>query len=224
MFYVNIFFELLLGFFALLLLTRILGKTTFNQMSTFDFIAVLILGELVGAAMYVKGVDFLHILFAMFIWGGLIYLSAVITQKFRKSRQYLEGYPSIVIKNGKVDYEVMRKNKMDLNQLSMLLRTKDTFSFKEVEFAIIETNGSISVLKKQQYENVKNKDLNIAPQKVTLSYFLIMDGEVIDKNLKQIGKDISWLNNQLIPTDYKSPKDIFIAQWSESEGLFIQGY
>lgn len=223
-FYIDIFIELLIGFFALLLLTRLLGKTTINQISTFDFIAVLILGELLGAAMYVKGVELFHIIFAMLVWGSLIFLSAYITQKFRKTRKYLEGYPSIVIKNGIVDFKVMKKNKLDLNQLAMLLRSKEIFSFNDVAFAIIETNGDISVMKKHLCSNVTNNDLQLAPQKVTLPYLLIMDGEVIHENLKEINKDASWLNNLLLGASFKSSSDVFIAQWDETSGLFIQGY
>lgn len=223
-FYIHIFFELVIGFLALLLLTRLLGKTTMNQFSAFDFIAVLILGELVGAAMYVRGVNLLHIIFAMFIWGALIYLSAHFTQKFRKSRKYLEGYPSIVISNGIVDFNVMKKNKLDLNQLAMLLRSKEIFSFNDVAFAIIETNGDISVMKKHLSSNVTNNDIKSAPQKVSLPYLLIMDGEIIHENLTIINKDITWLNTQLSSANFKSASDVFIVQWNETDGLFIQGY
>jgi uncharacterized membrane protein YcaP (DUF421 family) len=84
--------------------TRGLGRTTNSKISTFDFIALFILGELVGAAMYVKGTRWKHVLFAMVVWGIMIYVSAWITQKFRKSRELFEGHLLVVINKGYVDF------------------------------------------------------------------------------------------------------------------------
>ncbi len=220
----DIIIELIVGYIALLIMTRVLGKTTITQISTFDFIAVLILGELVGAAMYSEGTKWTHVLFAMLIWGILIYSTAIITQKFRKSREIFEGHPSIIIKKGMIDFKTMKKNQLDLDQLMMLLRLKDVFSIIEVDYAIIEANGDISILKKMQFAPVTNGDMNIAPKMQYLSYMLIQDGEIIDENLTTIGKTAEWLENEIKTRQFGSVKEVFLAEYNEEYGLFVQGY
>jgi uncharacterized membrane protein YcaP (DUF421 family) len=222
--YKDIFIELFIGFFALLALTKILGKTTMSQFSTFDFIAVLVLGELVSAAMYVRETKILHVLFAVIIWGSLIYLTALITQKFRKTRTIFEGAPQIIINKGKVVHDVLKKNQMDLDQLSLGLRLKDAFSFYEVEYAILEPNGSISVMKKMPFNPVTTKDMNLPFKNQSLSYPVILDGEIIEQSLPIIQKDKKWLLEQLKKFNYSDVKDVFIAEWNGETGLFIQGY
>lgn len=223
-YYKDIFLELFIGYFALLVLTKILGKTTISQFSTFDFIAVLVLGELVGAAMYVKETKVLHVLFAIAIWGALIYFTALITQKFRKSRSIFEGTPQLIINKGKIVFEVLKKNQMDLDQLSMGLRLKDAFSFYEVEYAFLEPNGDISVIKKPPYNTVTTKDLNLPPKVQCLSYHIVLDGEVIEKGLSSIQKDKQWLLNELKNYNHTDEKDVFVAEWNDETGLFVQGY
>ncbi len=220
----DILVELVIGYILLLIMTRVLGKTTITQISTFDFIAVLILGELVGAAMYVPDTKWQHVLFAMGIWGVLIYGTAWVTQKIRKSRELFEGHPSIVISKGYIDFQVMKKNQLDLDQLMMLLRIKDVFSIREVEYAILEANGDVSVLKKFPFANVTNNDLKLVPQTQVLSYTVIQDGEVIYENLTTIGKTEDWLKTEIFHHQFKETKEVFLAEWNDQHGMFVQGY
>lgn len=124
--------ELLIGFVALLIMTKLLGKTTLSQITPFDFISALILGELVGNAIYDKEVKLGSILFAIALWGGMIFLIELCTQKLRGTREFLEGKPSIIIRNGHLDRQELKKNKLDINQLQHLLRRDKVFSIREV--------------------------------------------------------------------------------------------
>jgi len=134
--FTHIFSELIIGYFLLLLLTKVLGKTQITQITTFDFVSVLVLGELVGNAMYDTETGIKEIMYSILIWGGLIYITEFITQKFRKTRQLLEGKPSIIINKGKIDFKELKKNHLDINQLQHLLRAKDVFSIAECAYAI----------------------------------------------------------------------------------------
>ena len=107
--FLKISFELIVGFFALLILTRVLGKTTLSQITAFDFISAVILGELVGNAMFDEQIGLSKILFGVVLWGSLIYITEMITQKFRKSRSFLEGGPTVVVYKGKIDYGQLKK-------------------------------------------------------------------------------------------------------------------
>ncbi len=206
------------------MMTKILGKTQITQLTPFDFISALVLGELVGNAIYDNEIGLQYVLYAIVFWGTLIYVIEMITQKFRGSRSFLEDKPSLVISEGKIQYEELKKNKLDLNQLQHLLREKDVFSVREVEYGILETDGSINVLKKQPYDSPKNQDLKIPAKAVFLPILLILDGEIIEESLIKLGKEKSWLTDELFRRGIPGPTSVLFAEWVEGEGFEIQTY
>ena len=222
MLFLNIFIELLIGFIALMILTKLLGKTQISQLTPFDFISALVLGELVGNAVYDKNVHIGMILFATILWGVFIYVTEWLTQKFRKTRGIFEGKPSIVIKNGLIDRDQLKKNKLDINQLLNLLRQKDVFSIREVEYAILEADGKISVLKKSNYAKPTISDLNLPVKPVNLAITLISDGEIDRDNLRTAGFDEAWLEQQLRKLNIEKVNDVLYAEWKQDEGFYCQ--
>ncbi|MFD1852102.1 DUF421 domain-containing protein [Oceanobacillus bengalensis] len=222
--YITMFFELLFGFFALLAVTKILGKTQMSQITPFDFISALILGELVGNALFDPNAGILEIGFVVSVWTAIMYISEAITQKFKGSRAFIEGSPAIVIFRGKLIRDTMKKNKLDLDQLQHLLRAKDVFSLKEVEFAILESDGTMSVLKKSDYQTPSRKDMKLAPQEVILPTTLISDGEILYDNLREKNLTEDWLNKQLHEQGYSNVEDVFYAEYAKGEDLLIMPF
>lgn len=213
--------ELSIGFLALLVATRILGKTQITQITPFDFISALILGELVGNAVYDDQVGLSKVLFSIILWVVLILIVEWVTQKWMRTRHYLEGQPTIIIHKGRLIREGLKKSKIDINQIQHLLRAKDVFSLREVEFAVLETNGDLSVLKKSQYGTPTRNDLNIQGDVVTLPVTMILDGNAVKDNLQEFGFDENWLVDQLKPFGTDSIKDVLYAEWQEGSGLFV---
>ncbi|GLI84702.1 UPF0702 transmembrane protein YetF [Rossellomorea marisflavi] len=222
--YTSIAVELIVGYFALLILTKVLGKTQITQISAFDFISALILGELVGNSLYDDKISVFQVLTAILIWGALIFVTEFFTQKSRKFRHLMEGTPAIVINKGIINYNVLKKNHLDLNQLQHLLRAKDIFSVKECEYALLESNGTLSVIKKPLYDQVQRQDLSLPLKKATLPLSLIMDGEILYDNLKIAGEDDQWLQAEINRHGFTSSEDVLFAEWTENEPLFVQGY
>lgn len=222
--YTSIAVELIVGYFALLILTKVLGKTQITQISAFDFISALILGELVGNSLYDDKISVFQVLTAILIWGALIFVTEFFTQKSRKFRHLMEGTPDIVINQGIINYNVLKKNHLDLNQLQHLLRAKDIFSVKECEYALLESNGTLSVIKKPLYDQVQRQDLSLPLKKATLPLSLIMDGEILYDNLKIAGEDDQWLQAEINRHGFTSSEDVLFAEWTENEPLFVQGY
>ncbi|WP_044748636.1 DUF421 domain-containing protein [Bacillus alveayuensis] len=216
--------ELVVGYVALLFTTKILGKTQITQITAFDFISALVLGELVGNALYDKNIGIPQILFSIALWGALIYITEFTTQKKKKSRAILEGKPTLVIAQGKILRDKMKENKLDINQLQHLLRSKGAFSIREVEYAILETDGTVSVLKKSPYELPTRQDHQMPEQLVTLPVTLIIDGEVIWDNLKEFGFSKEWLKNQIQSFGAKEYKDVLYAEWQEGKGIHVQTF
>lgn len=220
----QILLELFLGYIALFALTKLMGKTQITQITPFDFISALILGELVGNAVYDNDIKFSKVIFAIIVWGLLIFLTEIITQKKKGLRKILEGEPSIVIRQGKIDYQVLKKAHLDINQLQHLLRSKDVFSIRECEYAILETDGSISVLKKDNFANVTKTDLNLPLSSPTLPVTLILDGEIEVDNLQMIKWDKDRLEKEIKQHGIQSVKDVLYAEWKEGEALHVQSY
>ncbi|WP_427902226.1 YetF domain-containing protein [Ornithinibacillus xuwenensis] len=219
--YTQMLADTLFGFFALYILTKVLGKTQISQLTAFDFISAIILGELVGNALFDDNAGVLQIAYVLFLWGALLYITEIITQKFKGTRALLEGSPEIVIRNGKMIRDVMKKNKLDVNQLQHLLRSKDVFSVREVEYAILETNGEISVLRKSDYQNPTRKDMKLSPMEVNLSTMVINDGEIIYDNLEEKNLTEEWLMEQLKEQGFDKVEEVFYAEYLKDEELLI---
>src|SRR5699024_5816751 len=120
--YFHIFTDTVFGFFALFLLTKLLGKTQISQLTAFDFISAVILGDLVGNAIFDKDTGIAKIAFVIALWGVLLYTAEMVVQKFKASRFILDGKPSLVIHKGVIIREEMKKNKIDVSELQHLLR------------------------------------------------------------------------------------------------------
>ncbi|WP_066048033.1 DUF421 domain-containing protein [Robertmurraya korlensis] len=222
--YFTVGIELIVGFVVLFLLAKLLGKTQLSQITPFDFISALILGELVGNAIYDHETSWVEILFSTAVWGGLIFLVEIITQKFKSTRKSLEGEPNIVIHNGIIKYQTLKKAKLDINQLQALVRQQGYFSLQEVQFAILETNGMVSVLPKSQNRPPTLDDLNIKAEQPSIPVTLIIDGEVLSGNLHEAGLDEQWLKEELSKQNFHSFEKVLYAEWKKNQGLFAMSY
>lgn len=220
----HIFLDSIIGFLALFVITKVLGKSQITQITAFDFISALVLGELVGNALYDKETGIPHIIFAVTLWGVFIYVTEFLTQKWKKTRSLLEGKPSMIIHKGKVLKDEMKKARLDINQLQHLLRSKDAFSIQDVEYAILETDGSISVLKKTMMQNPTRKDFNLKPESVFLPITIISDGEVIWDNLKESKLNENWLKSELSKHNVTDYHEIMYAEWQKGEPLYVLPY
>lgn len=212
--------EAIVGFAALFVITKILGKTQITQITPFDFISALILGELIGNALYDPEVGLVMILYAVTLWGTLIWSIDIITQKFRRSRAFLEGKPSLLIRRGQLQRKIMKENRIDLNQLMHLLRDKGVFSIQEVEYAILESNGAISIMKKHLYQTPNYQFFNATPKAVYLPTAVILDGEIVLENLKEIEIDENTLRKE-VEKQGLTIEEVIYAEWHKEQGLYI---
>ncbi|KAF9116542.1 hypothetical protein BGX30_005926 [Mortierella sp. GBA39] len=115
----------------------------------------------------------------------------------------------------------MKKNRLDFEQLRMMLRQKDIFSLREVAYAIFETNGSLSVLKNADFEAVQKQDLDLDTDPSGLTYNLLEDGDYNDDKLQQIGRDRKWLAAMLKEKGFSDPGKLAYVEWEEGKGLYI---
>lgn len=213
--------ELFVGLLALLTVTKLLGKTQIDQLTPFDFISALILGELVGNSVYDPDIKVWSILYAVAFWGLLIYIIEKLTLNIRGTRRIFEGSPSVVIRKGIIVRKELKSNKLSIDELQQMLRQqKDIFSLREVEYAILEPNGKISAIKKSKYADPTIEDLKIKQKAVYIPISLISDGKVVPDNLKLAGFDENWLLKQIQKKNIMNFEDVLYAEWKEDEGFF----
>ncbi|WP_251550793.1 DUF421 domain-containing protein [Neobacillus muris] len=222
--YKDLALELIVGFVALLLVLKLLGRLQFSQITPFDFITGMVMGNLVGDAAFDEKTGLGEILFSIAIWGLLIYCVELLTQKSAFLRSFLEGTPSFLVYKGRIVYKNIKKNKMDLNEFQQLMRKKGYFSIYEAEYVILERDGEISVVPKHKYGAPTKQDLSIPAKPVNLPIAVILDGNLVEQNLKETGHNEEWLKDQLSKKNIKNYKEIFYAEWQEDRGLQISTY
>ena len=209
--------KIIVGFLALMLVIRIVGKKELSEVTPFDIVFIVILGGILEEALYDKKVMIWEVLYTIVIWAALNLITNYIVRKFEKLRPFIIGKPSILVNNGVLDIEELKKNKMESEQLRSVLRQNGYFSLKDVKYVLLEPGGQISVLEKDPAENIKSNEL---------SHLLIDEGQIEKRTLAQIGKNQQWLIQMLNEEgyEYDDIKKIYYAEWTEGDGLFIQCY
>lgn len=219
-----VFVRSIIGFFSLLIFARIIGKEQISQLTFFDYI----LGITIGSIASELSIDLTSRAWPHWIglltWTALGYLMELITLKWRYAAKYLDGEPTIVIMNGKIMENALKKLKYRASDIMALLRNKEVFDLNQVDFAIIEPNGQISVLKKPQYQNLTPKDMNISVSSTGISTELIYDGIVIEENLRQLNKDKTWLMAQLKMQGINDTAEVFLVTLNPAGNLYVDKY
>ncbi len=213
-----------LSFFILLFLTRLLGKKQISQLTFFNYITGITIGSLTAIISLDKTVPFINGVTSLAVWGGLTIIAGYITLKSPRTRILIDGEPTIVIKNGKIDEKALASLRLNMDDLMMLIRKKNIFSIKEVDYAILEPNGSLSVLKKPEKQSTVKEDLMTAkpmiPSHLYLPAELIVDGNIVKRNLKKLNLDEAWLVKQLQEAQ-TTIKDVFYAEIQSDGSLHI---
>ncbi|MFZ3577759.1 DUF421 domain-containing protein [Virgibacillus sp. DJP39] len=222
LFYLSV--ELIIGFTLLFLLVKILGKKIINQITPFTFIAAIVLSELLGNALYDEKVGITYIIFSMSLWALLLFIVEILGQKVLFFRKVFEGKPSVLIRNGIINRDQLKMNRMNINQLQSLLRQSETFSIREVAYCYLEANGAISILKKSPKQKLQQEDISLPPQMVYVPVTLIRDGELLRDELIDIDQSEEWLINELQIQNIDDYRNVFVAEWMEGDGLFVQTF
>ena len=210
-----------MAFFGILIYARILGKQQMSQLTFYDYVTGITFGNIAATIAVDQGNKTLLYLWVLTIFTAINYVMGVVTERSRPLRKIIEGEPVILIHNGKIMEHNMAKSRYNMENLLMQLREKEVFNIKDVEFAVAETDGQLTVLKKSQKRPVTPADLNVdTPYEGILSE-IIVDGEVIYQNLKQNNLDENWLIKQLKSLGYNSAKDITYASLDENGNIYI---
>lgn len=202
-----IFFRTLLMYFAILIIFRLMGKREIGELSVLDLVVFIMIGEMAVVAIENHNEPVVNTLLPMVVLLGIQIALALFSLRSNRIRKLIDGKPSILISKGKIDEKEMRKQRYNFDDLLMQLRSKDIDNIADVEFAILETSGQLSVVKKSKN---KNKPASYTEP-------LIVGGKIQQSNLKKSNKTEAWLRSELQKRGYGDISRISFCSYQDGE-------
>ncbi|WP_131917807.1 DUF421 domain-containing protein [Heliophilum fasciatum] len=208
-------------YFAVLLIMRIMGKREIGQLSPIDLVVAIMIAELAAIPMEDISRPLHHGLLPIAILAFAELAFSYFAMRWMPMRRFLDGSPTLIIRDGQLLDDEMRRTRYNLNDLLAQLREKDVFNIADVEVALLETSGKLSVLLKSQKRPATPEDLNIPTAYEGLVSPLIMDGVVNHRVLQMIGFDEAWLRQELLRQGITKQSDVFFASIDTQGQLYV---
>lgn len=212
----------LILYLIVVVVMRIMGKREIGQLQPFELAIAIMISELASVPMQNTGIPLLNGIIPIFTLLFAHYAFAFISLKSIKARAVICGKPKILIENGKILEENLRQEMYTLNDLVEQLRIKNVANISDVEYAILETNGQLSVITKSQKRPVNPEDLNISTKYEGLPVDLIIDGGILHDNLRKINLDEGWLSQELQKLGINNAKDVLFATLDSNGNIYYQ--
>ena len=216
--------RLAIAFITLLGLTKLMGRKEISQMTFFNFVSAISIGTLGASLAIDSSLSITNGLIALIAWSAFTIILDFLSIKSPKFRITIEGYPSILIKKGQIMEKELRKVRLDIDALNALLRKKNVFSVSDVDYAIFELDGTLSVMKKEPKQTLTKSDMNINQTNVNvfpITTSVISDGKIKQENLKKLNLDEQWLERQLKLSGVDSISEVFYAEVQKDGTLYI---
>ena len=215
------FFRAIILYIIVLIVMRLMGKREISQMQPFELAISIMIADLATIPMSEIGIPIFNGIVPIL---GLLVMHLVISVINIKSislRKFICGKPSILIYRGKIDEKVLKKERFTINELQERLRRNNIINLGDVEYAILETSGEVTVIQKPEKRGTIPEDFNIVPEYEGIPYDLVIDGKVITKNLEKLGKNEKWLENHLKPFKMK-PEEALVVTINGKNEIFCQ--
>lgn len=210
----------LFSLLTLFLITKLIGKKQVSELSLFDYVIGISIGNFTAEMTMGLNNQYINGVVAIFTFGIISWLVSRLTMKSIILRRILIGTPTIVIQEGKIIKENMKKLNIDINDLLEQCRNNGTFDISQIEYAIMEVNGKISIMLKPEYNPVTMNDMNLKPTLQDLCANVIIDGRIMMKNLNNMNKSKQWLLKELKVKGYNL-EDILLATLDINEKLTV---
>ncbi len=207
---IKVIFTSVLSAAALFVIAKIMGHKQMSQLDFFDYITGITIGS-IAAELATELENPWNPLVAMIVYGVITVVLALLTGKFPKTRKFINGTPTIIMDNDKIYRKNMKKAKIDLSEFMVLCRQEGYFNLNDIQTAVFEYNGRLTVLPKSANRPATPADLNIQPTAASIQTEVIMDGRILHGNLKRLGVNTTWLQKELERQGYKNAKEIFLG-------------
>lgn len=215
------FFRAILLYTIVLIVMRLMGKREIGQLQPFELAISIMIADLASIPMTDTGVPISNGIIPILGLLVMHLLISIINLKSIKAREIICGKPRILIYRGRIDEKALKKERFTINELEERLRGNNVVNLGDVEYAILETSGNITVIQKPEKRNTIPEDFNIVPDYEGISYDLVVDGKIMDKNLKKLGKNYQWLKNQVAKFKIR-PEEALVVTIDGKGQIFCQ--
>ena len=215
------FFRAIVLYIVVLIVMRLMGKREIGQLQPFELAISIMIADLASIPMTEIGIPIFNGIVPIL---GLLVMHLIISMinlKSLKAREIICGKPSILIYRGKIDEKQLKKERFTINELQERLRGNNVTNLGDVEYAILETSGEVTVIQKPEKRNTIPQDFNIQPEYEGIPYDLVIDGKVMEKNLKIIGKNYEWLKKEVSKFKMK-PEEALVVTIDGKGQIFCQ--
>ena len=218
--FVRLLFTSVLSVVTLFFMTKIMGHRQVAQLDFFDYICGITIGS-IAAELATELEEPWKPLLALLVYGGISIGLSRITEKLPRSRKYINGTPTILMDRGRLYRDNLKKAKLDLSEFLLLCREAGYFDLNDIQTAIFECNGKLTVLPISTKRPVTPEDLNLEPSPVGIQTEVIMDGRILEGNLRRLGVDRKWLDKQLRSKGYHDAKEILLGVCDPAKQLTL---
>lgn len=206
---------------TLFLITKMLGKKQVSQLSLFDYVIGISIGNFAAEMTINLESNEINGIWAVVLFGLFAYLVSYLTMKSMTMRRFFMGTPTVIIQNGKILEKNLRKVKFDINDMLEEIRSTGYFDLSQVEYALMEANGKLSILPKSEYRPLTPKDMNLNMPNEGLCANIIIDSKIMHNNLKMCKKDEKWLKKELKIKGYSDLSKILLATLDNDEKITV---
>ncbi len=217
-----IFVRTVILYFAILISMRIMGKRQLGEMEISEFIVAALIADLAATPLQDIGIPLLNGLVPIIIMFCFEIIIAGLNMRSVKLRKLTYGRPEIIIRNGRIIREAMQKNRFTLDELMQELRAQGLTDTAQVEYAVLETNGQLSIILKSGDQPATASQMGVDADDVSYAHIIINEGRILDNNLKLLGRDRRWLANELKRQNLRSADEVYILTLSENGSVFCQ--
>lgn len=215
------FIRVIILYILVLIVMRLMGKREIGQLQPFELAISIIIADLATVPMADIGIPITDGIIPILALLLLHILISIINLKSVKLRGFISGKPSILIYRGKIDEKSLKKERITVTELQERLRNNNIVNIGDVEYAILETSGQITVIQKPEKRGIIPKDLNIVPQYEGISYDLVLDGRIMYENLEILEKDYEWLKKQVAKFGMK-PEEALLVTLDGGNQIYCQ--
>ena len=218
---VDIIIRAVISFLLLLIVTRLIGRKAISQMTFFDFAAAITMGTLAASIGMGNYTGSFPAAIVLLTFAFLAIITGYLHIKSFSFRKLVNSEPVTLIRNGEIVEDNMRRTRTTINALNALLREKNVFNMNDVEFAIMEVDGELSVLPKSQKQPLTPSDLNVPTAYKGLTIDIIINGNIMHENLRNANLNEKWLMDQLKNRSIDDYKKVFFAALDTEGNLYV---
>ena len=200
----------LLSYAALFLSAKLVGRKQVSQLDFLDYITGITIGS-IGAELATDLENMWKPLVAIAVYALITWLLSLMNQKSLRARKFSNGSPTIVMDNGKLYRGNMKKAKLELSEFMVMCRQQGYFDLADIQTAVFEYNGKLSILPAAQLRPVPPEDMKLAPEQEKIFTEVIMDGRILEENLKRMGRNADWLRKQLRSQGIGGAGEVFLG-------------